>query len=852
MIITKRSLFSWILYGHWPLQILLLLVIAASIFFRVIPLELQKRIINTAIALKDAERLLLYCGLYIGAVILFSSLKYAINMLQGYIGQKILVGMRDELYQHILRLPLQFFRETQPGTVMTSLMGELGAVGAFLGNALAIPITSALTLLTFSGYMFFLDPELALISIAVYPIEIILIPLLQKRFNRLNATRVDESRSMSNVINEAISGVHEIQGNASYRLETDKLRIFNNRLFSLAKQMYLYKFGIKFLNNFFQDLGPFLLFLVGGYLTIQGQLTLGALVAFLSAFEKIYDPVKELIAYYEDYQDALVRYRCVMERFDVEPEYELMPTDRPVHQIMGEIEVKDLEYKLDNGVSLFREVSFHICPGEQLALVGFSGSGKSSLALVLGQLYPYHQGQVLLDGHELRHLTKMDVTSNVGFVAQHPFIFNGTVRDNLLYGSRAMLVAEGEGSKRTLPSKEKVIDMLRTVGLAEDVMRFGLNMVIPREQCEPLVKHFISMRQHIRESFGDKLVEAVEIFDVNQFLNYSSIYDNLIFADVHAAEYQPDNLPHNRAFLKFLNDMKLYEPLFQLGLELARTTVNLFKDLGEHECFFSETSPMKSKSFEMYKMKMERYDRSGVGALGRKGRELLLLLALEFVPAKHTIVTIPESLKQNIVKARHRFIQDVIGADLNTCSAPLERQDAKVLQQAERMGFFLHCAAEYMFSHSVFENLVYGNLKSDTSSDAADLMAKITDLLKKEHADEVIDAGLDYEVGSKGDRLSGGQQQKVALARAFLKEPWILIMDEATASLDNASQTLIQRFIETELRGKSTIVAVIHRLDLLPSYDKILVMKSGRVVESGKYEELMEAKGIFYGLVQGK
>ena len=515
MIITKRSLFSWILHRYWPLQLLLLLIIAVSIFFRVVPLELQKRIINTAIALKKTDLLLLYCGLYIGAVILFSSLKYAINMLQGYIGQKILVGMRDELYQHILRLPLQFFRETQPGTVMTSLMGELGAVGAFLGNALAIPITSVLTLLTFAGYMFFLDPELALISLAIYPIEIILIPLLQKRFNRLNATRVDESRSMSNVINEAISGVHEIQGNASYRLETNKFSIFNNRLFSLAKRMYLYKFGIKFLNNFFQDMGPFLLFLVGGYLTIQGQLTLGALVAFLSAFEKIYDPVKEMIAYYEEYQDAQVRYRCVMERFDVEPEYELMPTDRPVHQIKGEIEVKDLEYKLDNGVSLFREVSFHICPGEQLALVGFSGSGKSSLALVLGQLYPYHQGQVLLDGHELRHLTKMDVTCNIGFVAQHPFIFNGTVRDNLLYGSQALLLGEGEGGKRTLPSREKVIDMLRTVGLAEDVMRLGLNMVIPREKCEPMVKHFISMRQLIRERFGEKLTEVVEIFDVN-------------------------------------------------------------------------------------------------------------------------------------------------------------------------------------------------------------------------------------------------------------------------------------------------------------------------------------------------
>jgi len=847
--ITKRSLFSWILHRYWPLQLLLLLVIVASIFFRLVPLELQKRIINIAIELKKTDLLLLYCVLYLGAVILFSSLKFAINMLQAYIGQKILLEMRDELYKHILRLPLQFFRQTQPGTVMTSLMAELGAVGGFLGSALAIPITSVLTLLTFAGYMIFLNPKLALISLAIYPVEIILIPVLQKRFNRLNATRVDESRSMSNVVSEAISGIHEIQGNASFRLETDKFGHFADRLFSLAKRMYLYKFGIKFYNNFFQDMGPFFLFLVGGYLTIQGQLTLGALVAFLSAFEKIYDPVKELISYYEDFQDARVRYKCVMERFDVEPEFELMPTDRPVHHIKGEIEVKDLEYKLDTGVRLFSEVSFHVRPGELIALVGFSGSGKSSLAMVLGQLYPYHQGHVLLDGHELRQLTKMDVTCNIGFVAQHPFIFNGTVRDNLLYGSRALLLAEGEGGKRTLPSREKVFEMLRTVGLAEDMTRFGLNRIIPREQSEPMVTHFISMRQLIRERFGEKLTEEVEPFDVNNFLRYSTIYDNLFFSDVYPAEYLPENLPHNRAFLKFLTDTKLDEPLLQLGMELARKTVNLFEDLGENESFSFEASPMQAKSFEMYKTILPRLALSGTRTLDRKDKALLLYLALQYSPAKHTIVAIPESLQENIVQARHLFIQEVVGVELRTCS---DRNDEAKLKKSERKGFSLHCGAEYMFSHSVIENLVYGNLKTEQTSAAADLLAQITDLLKQDELCEVMNAGLDFEVGSKGDRLSGGQQQKIAMARAFLKEPSILILDEATAGLDNASQAHIQRFIETQLKGKSTVVAVIHRLDMLPSYDKILVMQLGRVVESGNYEELMKAKGIFYGLVQGK
>jgi len=208
-------------------------------------------------------------------------------------------------------------------------------------------------------------------------------------------------------------------------------------------------------------------------------------------------------------------------------------------------------------------------------------------------------------------------------------------------------------------------------------------------------------------------------------------------------------------------------------------------------------------------------------------------------------------LQENIVQARHRFIQTVVGVELGTCSDPIERMDETELKQTARKGFSLHCATQYMFSHTVLENLVYGNLKAEQSPAMAELLMNITDLLVKEDLGEVINAGLDFEVGSKGDRLSGGQQQKIALARVFLKEPSILILDEATASLDNASQAHIQRFIESQLRGKSTVVAVIHRLDLLPSYDKILFMRAGRMVESGNYEELMKAKGIFYSLVQG-
>jgi putative ABC transport system ATP-binding protein len=113
-----------------------------------------------------------------------------------------------------------------------------------------------------------------------------------------------------------------------------------------------------------------------------------------------------------------------------------------------------------------------------------------------------------------------------------------------------------------------------------------------------------------------------------------------------------------------------------------------------------------------------------------------------------------------------------------------------------------------------------------------------------------FDIGLNFEVGSKGDRLSGGQRQKIAIARGLLRNRPVLILDEATASLDNASQQVVQQTIGRNCRGRKTVLAVIHRLDLAPFYDRIIVMENGSIVEDGSYEKLMAVKGKFYNLVR--
>lgn len=846
--LTKRTMFSWIVHRFRGLQLLLLAVILISLFFRVYPLEMQRKIINEAINLQEIELLFLYCGFYMGAVLVAGMLKYFINTFQAIIGQKILIEMRQELYNHILQLPLQFFHRTQTGTIISALTAELNAIGQFLGGALAIPVTSLLTFIAFAGYMIYLNPFLGLISMTIYPFELVVVPLLQKRYNTVNRTRVTVTRAMANLVNEASSGIHEVQGNASFDLEKSKLDRLIDRLYIIMRRLAVLKFGIKFSNNLFQSLGPFLLFLVGGYLAIHGQFTIGALVAFLSAYEKVYDPWKEIIEYYQDYQDAEVRYRQIMEAFDLEPEYLLAAPDRPPHTLQGTIEARDVGYTLDSSTRLLEEVSFTLPAGSHLALVGFSGSGKSTLSLLIGQLYSYTQGLLTIDGLAINEMTKLDIAKNISFVSQHPFIFTGTVRDNLLYSCSAL---QRGGIPGELPDSREVIAMVENVGLAEDVIRWGLRTVIPPKKAYPLVDQFLRMREIVNSELFHRFAHVVEFYDANRFLEYSPLAINITFSSYPGSPHV-ESLLDNQPFRSFISDSGLHAWLIELGQTIARTTIQLLADF-QNDDFFFQGSPMAPEQLEMFANLLKKVDSRGADSLRATEQDSFLALALLFTPGIHKIYTISGKDKARIVEMRQRFLQTVLAIDLDQCrNGVLQRtiyDMAQVAPDKHAIFFTPFCTSQYLYSHSLLDNIIFGTVieKDVVQTTLGPLALKLFEEQGLLH--EVYEIGLDFHVGSKGDKLSGGQKQKIAIARALLKQSPILILDEATASLDNNSQARIQRYIDTQLRGSTTVIAVVHRLDMISGYDHILVMKAGKVVEAGGYTELMEQRGILYELV---
>ncbi len=825
--VTDRSLYYWVVSGNTRLQVILVGVILLVVVARVLPLEMQKRIINDSIALRNFDHLLLYCGIYLLSVIAASGLKLIINYLQSVIGEKAIMRMRQGLYEHILTLPLSFFRRTQPGMVVSSLMTELSTAGTFAGMALAVPITNVLTLLALSVYLLWLNFKLALATLIIYPVIVLLLPWLQKRANKANVERVDLSRKVSSQITESVTGIQEVQVQGGYDRENKVFGFLTDRLRKIRVRWSLFKFGIKTTNNFFVSLGPFIVFIFGGYLVIRGQLQLGSMVAFLSAQEKLYDPWKELISFYQVYQDAQVRYKRTMEHFSATPEFEPDESSENRPELSGGIDIRNLVFETREGVRLLRGVNFSLEAGEHMALVGFSGSGKTTLVQCIAKMYRYSAGSVTIDDENLDLMTKGDVVSNIGYISQNPFVFTGSIRENLIYADQAVhdMSAGSEGYEE--PGLDRLILSLQQAGLFVDVLRFGLDSMI--EKDDQLMARAIRIRENFRDNFGEELADYVEFYSNDRYLQYSTVADNIIFGSMIEGNIDGRRLSERATFLRFIHDEKLYEPLMELAVEICRQTLDIVEELEPGDAL-ADYSPVPEDRLDDVRAILVKIHNSGLSGLKGNDSQLLLEIVLKHVPGIYRIGKMSAQLQQKIVASR---------------AVIRRRIDEKF------PGLISHYEQDaYIQGESIINNIFFGRIRADLPDSQEKINQAIIHLLIEENLlEDVAQRGMEFQVGSMGDRLSGGQRQKLAIARVLLKEPRIIIMDEATSALDNKSQARIQHLVESRWRKRKTLISIVHRLDNIKSFDKIGVMKAGKMMEFGPYDELMGMKGGLYELV---
>jgi energy-coupling factor transporter ATP-binding protein EcfA2 len=322
-----------------------------------------------------------------------------------------------------------------------------------------------------------------------------------------------------------------------------------------------------------------------------------------------------------------------------------------------------------------------------------------------------------------------------------------------------------------------------------------LNTIFNSGQDDRLVEQLIRVRQNFQDQFGEKLSTYVEFFDENRYLYHSSVAANLLFGSPNRDTFKKGHLATNVYFLDFLTQADLKRPLIELGADLTRQTVDILGNLPPDKVFF-EQSPIAPEELETFKALAEQTRRKNLHQLGREDCAQLLELALRYTPGRHKMVSFPHLLERLILEGRALF-KEKISAD-------------------DPQAFSFYDSEGYIFSQTIQNNIFFGKTTT-TNAKAQDKIVQsiIRLLIEEDLLETIVRIGMQYQVGSKGDKLSGGQRQKLAIARVFLKSPKLLIMDEATSALDNKSQSRIQNFLDNRLKGKTTVIAVVHRLDII-------------------------------------
>src|SRR5438105_947164 len=447
----EPSVYRFILKHSMKQQILLLLLTLSSFPFLYYSLDLPKTIVNRAIGGKhfpepflgfefdQVPYLMVLCAIFLALVFINGGFKYAINTFKGQIGERMLRRFRYSLYQRLLCFPLSYFHKNSSAQIIPMITVECEQLGGFIGDAFNLPLFQGGQLLTMILFMFMQDPILAAAAIALYPVQGYIIPKLQFKVNQLAKQRVRTVRQVADRVHESTAGIVEIQANDTVKLQLTDFAHILGRIYDIRFEIYRRKFFVKFLNNFIAQLTPFFFYSIGGYLVIGGSLSFGALVAVLAAYKDLASPWKELLDFYQQKEDSRIKYEQIVEQFEptgMTDAHLLLAEPESVPPLRGDLVVANLVLAEDDRSRIVDGVSFTVPLDEHIAVIGQSGSGKNELALLLARLMRPTGGGIRIGGMDLAELPVAVIGRRIGYVGATPYLFSGTLRENLLLGLR--------------------------------------------------------------------------------------------------------------------------------------------------------------------------------------------------------------------------------------------------------------------------------------------------------------------------------------------------------------------------------------------------------------------------------
>ena len=707
----EPSIYGFIIRYSWRDQIYVVAMTLASFPFFYWSLDLPKQIINRAISgkhfpqsyfgleLEQIPYLLVLCAVFLALILVNGWFKLHVNVKKGQLGERMLRRLRYELYQRVLRFPLHHFDRVASGQIVNMITAELEPVGGFVGEAFAVPISQAGTLLTILFFMFVQNPVLGAAALAFYPLQGYLIPKMQRVIRALGRTRVRKMRVISDRIAETIAARTELRTNdgAPYQLAEIGERL--GEIYDIRLEMYNRKFFVKFLNNMIGNLTPFFFFVIGGYLVIKHSLSLGALVAVLAAYKDMSSPWNELLNYYQNQQDVAIKYEQVVEQFNVADMLDrrlLLENPDHVELFAGEVAAVNVDVVDGDGIHLLENINFGFPIGADIGIVGQSNSGRSLLPQLLARLENPSNGRLTIGGLDLASLPLAISGRRIGYVGPTTYLLSASVRDNLLLGLRhhprevdggdaalkaersrkraeARLSANSEydvesdwidyeqaGVPDAAALEARILDVLRIVDLDDDIYLLGLRgRVDPDSRPEVAAKLVEARHQLASRLAANDQSHLVERFDPERYNANSSIGANLLFGTPIGHEFDGDGLARSDYMLGVLAALDLPRDLISLGEKLARTSIELFAGMEPGHQIFEEFSFLGADELSVFERILGRADKLGIEGLLPEERVRLLGLGMKLIAARDPLGLLDDALQTRIVAARHKFAEDL-------------------------------------------------------------------------------------------------------------------------------------------------------------------------------------------------
>ena len=349
-------------------------------------------------------------------------------------GQQILYHLSSDMFTQLQRLSLGFYDRTQIGRVMSRLQSDIDVMESMLSSGLLSMLGSLISLVGIIAAMLAMNVLLALLSFLVLPLMIVIASFWQKHAQR-SFRRTRAAISMVNAtLQENISGMRVIQSlvrEDRNRAEFDELNAYNRDTNQEASRVAAL---ILPLVEVVAALAISITVLYGGWLVSRGALQVGVLVAFTLYINRFFDPIRDISQQYSQLQRAGVAAERIFQILGMPVEIVDKPGAQELPQIRGEVEFRDVTFGYNRVIQVLRGLNLHIDAGQTVAIVGPTGAGKSTIAGLVTRFYDVQGGAVLIDGHDVRDVTQRSLRSQIGMVLQEPFLFTGTIRDNIRYG----------------------------------------------------------------------------------------------------------------------------------------------------------------------------------------------------------------------------------------------------------------------------------------------------------------------------------------------------------------------------------------------------------------------------------